>query len=82
MMALRIYTPLSGGSNISPTEVEHALTVHRGVSEAAIVGVPDAGYYHASKYALDLAHKQLAAMFEDFDEWETLSRSTAFDEAG
>jgi acyl-CoA synthetase (AMP-forming)/AMP-acid ligase II len=31
-----------GGSNISPTEVEHALTVHRGVREAAIVGVPDA----------------------------------------
>jgi long-chain acyl-CoA synthetase len=30
-----------GGSNISPTEVEHALTVHRGVREAAIIGVPD-----------------------------------------
>ncbi|CAE6746309.1 class I adenylate-forming enzyme family protein [Paraburkholderia aspalathi] len=33
---------IRGGSNISPTEIEHALTVHRGVSEAAIIGVPDA----------------------------------------
>jgi len=33
---------IRGGSNISPTEVEHALTVHRGVREVAIVGVPDA----------------------------------------
>jgi acyl-CoA synthetase (AMP-forming)/AMP-acid ligase II len=33
---------IRGGSNISPTEVEHALTVHRGVREAAIIGVPDA----------------------------------------
>ena len=32
--------------------------------------------------ALDLAHKQLAALRKDFDAWETLSRSTAFDEAG
>ncbi|CAE6746355.1 oxidoreductase [Paraburkholderia aspalathi] len=32
--------------------------------------------------ALDLAHKQLAALHKDFDAWETLSRSTAFDEAG
>ncbi|WNC91569.1 class I adenylate-forming enzyme family protein [Paraburkholderia sp. FT54] len=32
---------IRGGSNISPTEIEHALTVHRGVREAAIVGVPD-----------------------------------------
>jgi long-chain acyl-CoA synthetase len=32
---------IRGGSNISPTEVEHALAVHRGVREAAIVGVPD-----------------------------------------
>jgi long-chain acyl-CoA synthetase len=31
-----------GGSNVSPTEVEHALSVHCGVREAAIVGVPDA----------------------------------------
>ncbi|SAL38082.1 short chain dehydrogenase [Caballeronia udeis] len=31
--------------------------------------------------ALDLARKQLAAMVKNFDEWETLSRSTAFDEA-
>ena len=30
--------------------------------------------------ALDLARKQLAAMAKDFDEWETLTRSTAFDE--
>ncbi|MFM0507323.1 class I adenylate-forming enzyme family protein [Paraburkholderia sp. RL17-373-BIF-A] len=33
---------IRGGSNISPTEIEHALTVHRGVREAAIVGVRDA----------------------------------------
>ncbi|MFM0066542.1 oxidoreductase [Paraburkholderia aspalathi] len=32
--------------------------------------------------ALDLAHKQLAALHKDFDAWETLSRSTAFDEVG
>jgi acyl-coenzyme A synthetase/AMP-(fatty) acid ligase len=31
-----------GGSNIAPTEVEHAITVHRGVREATVVGVPDA----------------------------------------
>jgi acyl-coenzyme A synthetase/AMP-(fatty) acid ligase len=31
-----------GGSNISPTEVEEAITVHPGVREAAVVGVPDA----------------------------------------
>jgi hypothetical protein len=30
--------------------------------------------------ALDLARQQLAAMAKDFDEWETLTRSTAFDE--
>ena len=30
--------------------------------------------------ALDLARKQLAAMTKDFDEWETLTSSTAFDE--
>lgn len=30
--------------------------------------------------ALDLARKQLAAMARDFDAWETLTRSTAFDE--
>jgi NAD(P)-dependent dehydrogenase (short-subunit alcohol dehydrogenase family) len=30
--------------------------------------------------ALDLARKQLAAMAKDFDAWETLTRSTAFDE--
>lgn len=33
---------IRGGSNISPTEVEHAITVHPGVREAAIIGVPDA----------------------------------------
>lgn len=31
--------------------------------------------------ALDLARKQLAALAKDFDEWETLTRSTEFDEA-
>jgi NAD(P)-dependent dehydrogenase (short-subunit alcohol dehydrogenase family) len=31
--------------------------------------------------ALDLARKQLAAMDKDFDAWETLTQSTAFDEA-
>ena len=30
--------------------------------------------------ALDLARKQLAAMAKDFDAWETLTRSTVFDE--
>ena len=30
--------------------------------------------------ALELARKQLAAMAKDFDAWETLTRSTAFDE--
>jgi NAD(P)-dependent dehydrogenase (short-subunit alcohol dehydrogenase family) len=30
--------------------------------------------------ALDLARKQLAALAKDFDAWETLTRSTAFDE--
>jgi acyl-coenzyme A synthetase/AMP-(fatty) acid ligase len=33
---------IRGGSNISPTEVEHAITVHPGVHVAAVVGVPDA----------------------------------------
>jgi acyl-CoA synthetase (AMP-forming)/AMP-acid ligase II len=33
---------IRGGSNISPTEVEHALTVYRGVRDAAVIGVPDA----------------------------------------
>ncbi|WP_321922267.1 class I adenylate-forming enzyme family protein [Paraburkholderia guartelaensis] len=33
---------IRGGSNISPVEVEDALLVHRGVREAAIVGVPGA----------------------------------------
>lgn len=31
-----------GGSNISPAEVEHALIIHGGVRDAAVVGVPDA----------------------------------------
>jgi acyl-CoA synthetase (AMP-forming)/AMP-acid ligase II len=33
---------IRGGSNISPTEIEHAVTIHRGVREVAIIGVPDA----------------------------------------
>jgi acyl-CoA synthetase (AMP-forming)/AMP-acid ligase II len=33
---------IRGGSNISPTEVEHAIAVHPGVHEAVVVGVPDA----------------------------------------
>ena len=33
---------IRGGSNISPTEVEHAIAVHPGVHVAAVVGVPDA----------------------------------------
>jgi long-chain acyl-CoA synthetase len=32
---------IRGGSNISPIEVENALTLHRGVRNAAIIGVPD-----------------------------------------
>ncbi|HZN82902.1 MAG TPA: AMP-binding protein [Mycobacterium sp.] len=33
---------ISGGSNIYPREVEEALIEHRGVSEACVVGAPDA----------------------------------------
>ncbi|WP_194411328.1 class I adenylate-forming enzyme family protein [Microbacterium cremeum] len=32
---------ISGGENVAPAEVEHALTLHRLVEEAAVVGVPD-----------------------------------------
>jgi acyl-CoA synthetase (AMP-forming)/AMP-acid ligase II len=32
---------VSGGENISTIEVEHALTSHRAVLEAAVIGVPD-----------------------------------------
>jgi long-chain acyl-CoA synthetase len=30
-----------GGLNISPIEIEHALTAHPAVRDAAVVGVPD-----------------------------------------
>jgi acyl-CoA synthetase (AMP-forming)/AMP-acid ligase II len=33
---------ISGGSNIYPREVEEALLAHAGVSEACVVGAPDA----------------------------------------
>lgn len=33
---------ISGGSNVYPREVEEALLEHRGVSEACVVGAPDA----------------------------------------
>ncbi len=32
---------IRGGSNISPIEVENALTLHRGIRNAAVIGVPD-----------------------------------------
>jgi long-chain acyl-CoA synthetase len=32
---------IRGGSNISPVEVEHALTINRGIRNAAVIGIPD-----------------------------------------
>jgi acyl-CoA synthetase (AMP-forming)/AMP-acid ligase II len=32
---------ISGGVNVSPTEVEHVLTAHPGVEDVCVIGVPD-----------------------------------------
>jgi acyl-CoA synthetase (AMP-forming)/AMP-acid ligase II len=37
---------VSGGENVFPAEVEELLATHRGVLEAAVVGVPDEDYGH------------------------------------
>ena len=51
---------ISGGENVHPTQVEAVLTAHPGVSDAAVVGLPDAqwgelvvAYVVASDPALD-----------------------------
>jgi acyl-CoA synthetase (AMP-forming)/AMP-acid ligase II len=53
---------ISGGENVHPTQVEAILTEHPGVSDAAVVGMPDerwgqlvAAYVVASDPALDAA---------------------------
>jgi O-succinylbenzoic acid--CoA ligase len=38
---------LTGGENVSPTEVEEALLSHPGVADAAVVGLPDAEWGEA-----------------------------------
>jgi long-chain acyl-CoA synthetase len=38
---------LSGGENVYPTEVEHALCAHAAVAEAAVIGMPDAKWGEA-----------------------------------
>ena len=35
---------ISGGENIYPREIEEVLLAHRGVSEAAVIGIPDERY--------------------------------------
>jgi acyl-CoA synthetase (AMP-forming)/AMP-acid ligase II len=38
-----------GGSNIYPREIEEVICRHPGVSEAAVIGVPDARWGEATK---------------------------------
>ncbi|MGH2829888.1 MAG: acyl-CoA synthetase [Actinomycetota bacterium] len=38
---------ISGGENVYPAEVEHALAAHPSIAEAAVVGVPDARWGEA-----------------------------------
>jgi fatty-acyl-CoA synthase len=45
----------SGGENISPAEVEAALTTHPAVSEAAVIAIPDAKYTEVGCALLVLA---------------------------
>ncbi len=40
---------ISGGENVYPAEVEHSLRQHKEISEAAIIGVPDAKWGEVGK---------------------------------
>lgn len=51
---------LSGGFNVYPQQIEHAIQEHRAVAEAAVVGIPDARRGEAAK-AFVVIHKGTSA---------------------
>ncbi len=50
---------VTGGENVYPTEVENALILHEGVSEVAVIGVPDAKWGEAVKALVVPAERQV-----------------------
>lgn len=59
---------ISGGVNVDPAEVEAVLTGHRGIREAAVVGLPDPVWGEkAAAAVVPVAGRRPSA--EDLDEW-------------
>ncbi len=59
---------ISGGENIYPAEVEHAIYGHPGVAEVAVIGVPDAKWGEAVK-AFIVPAAGAAPTLQEIIEW-------------
>jgi o-succinylbenzoate---CoA ligase len=58
---------ISGGENIYPAEIESVLLAHLSVEEAAVVGLPDAGWGHVPMAAVKLRVGMIASEAELID---------------